>query len=1025
MISFRWSMRMALVVVGLIVLSVAVPSASACDLTHPDCYIHDSIHQTIRDFCLSLWGINRGGLIMAHWVEDMRVWLIDTVLANAFTSLTDPVEYFFYLALILAWLVMIVSFLIGPLIELRWVELRRAMRPILFAFVIFAYGGSFIRWSEDARVMGNSILMDIAQENAQLVSAPSIATADTGDLSTNWESIYKDATNCGSFTVPARTITAITMTDYAARYLWAGASDVHCAGIQDMAQDFRSYYFGGSNGGMWYVADESDGNKRSLAIAYAAQGALRQITGLFMTVAAIIEQIVNLLFSLALALVWFSLLLSLVFAVFLPTEAMFTSQITTLLSVLKASWLASFLIGLGLAMLKLMANSGNALALFFGGLVLIALCVWQGKQALSTVGLASGALGSAAGGAPQAVGGMLKSWGTTAAVVGGVAAAATIGGSRGRSTIRETGGQMLSSMVRKTGRNMGDNAMTNAAGRVFSNRVASKIDDYVADERMQQDIVSNTAEVAWYERGDYDGRGNFAADADAAVQRMAAQKRVQDQQAALRDRKATRARKSGNFRGAAQFRKEAEAIRGIGMEERDLDTGYTGATQPLDTDSVSMVLRQSQLKAIRNRALRDQRFNEAKDAIRELRTMDRQDTAQPSHRTSSLTSPAKRMRQLLPFGKDAQTVRDLDVDIGTVAGRIGELEGELRLNPRGRDREIVENSLIALRPRLSDLQEQRAELRPQSPRVLTKARDKINALDTGKPVAVARTERGLMVNGHSIHTTETLVDGSRVLVTNAGRVTLAPNDGAKVMALPDGQAIRVSATPVPAPARAPDGLDAGELKRHNGESTRVSSSQGQQAQTDAPVSVRSLRPQHNSRQVHQTREIQQQVVPQANMSPLPAPTAREEAVILPVGMPAPTVTSNQVRAAASPTTSTGLATATPVAAITIAPAHAPASVEPSAPVGGPPSTTAPVIPASAPRVAPAPLPVQMQVAAGPKRQLPRPTAQPTSASRPVRDTKQMELPVLPVVQPAAQPTSIQPSPSTARRPWNRKKQGDS
>ncbi len=637
---------LTLLVLAIVALASALwPSVTfACQINDPGCYIDDFVHKQLYQFSLSIWQINRAGLVLARWFEDLRVWLIESVMVNVFTTLSRPVIQFFTLGLIVAWMLFIISFMVQSFIDLRWVDIRRALRPILLAWLVYQFGGNFVLWTENVRLLGGSLLQQTAQEVTTTFEAPGISSATSGDMPDASRSIYASDSSCGT---SKREIEAMYLNDYGARYLWSNGDDAHCAGLIDMAGEFRAKYFAQHD-----ISSESDASKRREAVAWAAQGGLRQITGVFMVVGAIVEQLDHLIFALSLAMVWFGLLLSLVFAVFLPTEALLGSQIKAILTVLRSSWQASLLIGLGLAVLRLVAASGNGSLMFFSGLVLIAVCVWQGKQALATVGTAMSSVNTVMGSAPSAVGGMVKGWATTAAVVAGVAAT---GGGLGAAL-----GQVGSTMVRRAGRNVGDNPLSQAAGRVLSNRLADKLDARLEDGRLQRDAELSTQEAAWYERQLYDGAGAPASDADASRQRARSQERARQQLAQLKGRQAERARKAGNFRKADRLRREARRLGGDDArpdssastpdgDELDLDRAAerlheAGDDQEMQrrvlADVAAQSHRRAQLKAVRNRALREKRFDDAKVAIRDLRAMEDDAPAPTPNRDAPPPPPA-------------------------------------------------------------------------------------------------------------------------------------------------------------------------------------------------------------------------------------------------------------------------------------------------------------------------------------------------------------------------------------------------
>lgn len=572
---------------GLLVL--LLPStAYACDLRDPGCYVDDFAQKQMMSVTMSLWQINRAGLVLARWLEEVRGWLIERVLVDAFTALVRPAQFLLVLALIVAWLVVVISFLVQALIDLRWVDLRRAARPVLLAVVVFSAGGSLLQQTEQVRVLGGSVLHQAALAAVQTVQAPAIPTTNTGDMPDAAGSIYTDGTSCGT---PARAVPEMALNDYAARYLWANADDIHCAEAWALAGAFQARY------APWADISDQESSARQHALDLAAQGIVRQMTGLLLTVGANVEQGMHLVFALALALSWFGLLLTLVVAVFLPTEALFTRQIQALLAVLRGSWSASFVVGLGLALMQVVVASGNGFLVLFCGGILVGVCGWQARHALAVFGSAAGAVSAATGGVPQAVGGMVRGWATTAALVTGMA---LTGGGGGMALT-----QASATLVRRAGQQVGDTPFSRAAGRVLTNRIADRIDGGLQDARLGQAADLSAAEAAWYERDLGGGAG------DRRQQAARAGEQARMLRATVVERRAERARQAGRFGQAERLRQEAAQLR-AGPAQLDDAKHPQGAS----------TTRRAQIKAQRNQALRERRFADAQRAIRELRALE-------------------------------------------------------------------------------------------------------------------------------------------------------------------------------------------------------------------------------------------------------------------------------------------------------------------------------------------------------------------------------------------------------------------
>lgn len=849
----RWR---SLGVLTLLSMAVALmPQRSfACALNDPSCFVHAPLYDQLASWARDLWMLNRSGLVIAHWLEDMRTWLIDSVMVNAFTALTEPVKFLFYVALVVAWFIFLISFMVQFVIDLRWVDLRRAARPILVAFVVFALGGQCIKQVEELRVVVGSLLQGIATDATQTFQAPPLSAADANDLPSDArssESIYAQSTACGT---PARSSQALYLNDYAARYLWSNADDIHCADAASFAQGFRTTYFPHDD-----ISDESESQRRE-ALQRASAGFTRQITGVVMVFAAIVEQLLHLLFALALALVWIALLLSLVFAVFLPTETLFSSQVKAILTILRTSWTASFVLGLGLSLVSIAAAAGSAMLLLVCGCALLALCIWQSKQALGMMTLAGESLNMTSGGAIEATGGMLKGWATTAAVVG--AAVATGGGSA-------MVGAVGSTMLRRAGRSVGDNPLSQAAGRVLTNRVADKIDSHTQDARLTADADLSDAEAAWYERsypvadgatipldaarsnaretpstGTPDRTPDGVAPAAAPATSEHAQalrSQARDQRARVLDRQAERARQKRNFGKADQLRVQAAQLRGDTPRpardepesitspdpdplvlERALEQLHEAQDDPeaqrrILAETARAAQRQAQVVAVQRRARRNEQDADTPTAIQVIDPVQRDGSSVDAPR-SETAAPAdgltRPMRRLFGLRPTPPALRVVDQEIAVLAAQISQLEADTPAAPTDDARAADVAQLAGLRQRLTAVQEQRAATRPTSPALLTEALTKQGAVAQEGPVAVARTADGLVVHGHPVTAVEPTADGNRALVTEGGTVTIAAADAATVLTLPVDQALRVPTIPSNQAAAAAAGTDVPATTSH-------------------------------------------------------------------------------------------------------------------------------------------------------------------------------------------------------------------
>ena len=128
------------------------------------------------------------------------------------------------------------------------------------------------------------------------------------------------------------------MNDYVAASLFANAQDIHCpagAGYADVPARYAEVFKIGD------ISNESDSGVRDQLIADARYGLARQAQAVLPAIGALLEQVMHLVFALALASLWFGLVISLIFSLFVPLEGMFRNQIDGMIMTLKKSWMAA------------------------------------------------------------------------------------------------------------------------------------------------------------------------------------------------------------------------------------------------------------------------------------------------------------------------------------------------------------------------------------------------------------------------------------------------------------------------------------------------------------------------------------------------------------------------------------------------------------------------------------------------------------------------------------------------------------
>ena len=424
------------------------PSYAACDV-NIGCYVDEGIVTVLRFFAQLGWFLNGNLLLLSRWLEEQRTWLVNDVMASVLDGLLQGASVAWAQAVVIAVIICIISFSLRAIVQLNWVDLKRGIRNGVFALVVFTYGAQLMAASENGRVLLSMAASQMVEQSLTTAGAARMLTGGTsrpGDLMPPAASIYPGAA-CGGV-VPARAIPFRMINDTAANYLFATAEDIHCpseSGASENAPPLpRVFWEGGtypsatmeSTGesvnfvGFYSRApgDAADGEDRKRIVGLAMDGVVRQFFGVFLTIPAVLEQLIHLLFALGLASLWFSLSISLVFALFVPTEGMMTSIVRVGFDLVKQSVMTT--IGLGLVgfVLRTVAGSSGVnagLVAFIGLIALVVLVLMLANTGRMIFASVSSLSGITLGGAPAALLG-------TMAGVGLVAGMALQGNAAGR-----------------------------------------------------------------------------------------------------------------------------------------------------------------------------------------------------------------------------------------------------------------------------------------------------------------------------------------------------------------------------------------------------------------------------------------------------------------------------------------------------------------------------------------------------------------------------------------------------------------
>ena len=420
----------------------------------PGCYIDEGVVTLLRFLAQLGWFLNGSLLLLSRWIEEQRTWLINDVMAALFAGLLKGSMVAWAQAVVIAVVLFVIGFSLRAIAELNWVDARRAIRNGVIALIVFSYGAQLMAASETARVELSMAASELAVDSLSAAGGAQMLTGGSsrpGDLMAPIATIYPGEA-CGGV-VPARSsssATTIFINDIAANYLFADVEDIHCAEGAENAPALPTVFW---EGGTYPTASMGppengspvifegyyrtlpgqaiDSPDRQRIVSLAMDGAVRQLFGLFLTIPAVIEQVIQLIFALGLATIWLSLTIGLVFALFVPTEGMLFGIGRSAVELVKSSLLTTIGVTLVSFVVRIVAGSSGVnagLVAFIGLLCLVVLVVILVNTVRVVFRQVASMSGITLGAAPAALLGTLGGVGMVAAMAMRAAPAAVSAG---------------------------------------------------------------------------------------------------------------------------------------------------------------------------------------------------------------------------------------------------------------------------------------------------------------------------------------------------------------------------------------------------------------------------------------------------------------------------------------------------------------------------------------------------------------------------------------------------------------------
>ena len=370
------------------------------------------------------WGINQALLLVGYYILSITSWLSEQMFQPLLSSIGGATDSLLLPTFTLAMLTLAITYLMGVFGVFRVVEFRSAVMWMLVALMWFQFGPEiYLGFEQFRRELSGGFYgttyTDLTGGDDSITGLDQIG--DGGNITVN-----PPTNNFGPFLPFDSTIDGL---DIALAYLDADGCDVlRTTGCLTFLEP------DGSSTGMptrWYAAGSyfdltqhgflfpaMSNSERQASMDAAAAGIWRALSGIVVSLFGMIEQIVQLLLTIAFGIAFASFFIAILFAFFKRTESVTWAVFDIILGLFIQSIITSLLLALVMAFVSVAGATGNGVLLLgvgFLGIVLVTILLLGAVTAILK------ALNGLMGSFGQVTGGSLDAAGTVTKIAGAYA----------------------------------------------------------------------------------------------------------------------------------------------------------------------------------------------------------------------------------------------------------------------------------------------------------------------------------------------------------------------------------------------------------------------------------------------------------------------------------------------------------------------------------------------------------------------------------------------------------------------------
>jgi|GEM_PF-3039253 len=376
--------------------------------------VQQALYSILYFIAVTLWGINQALILVGYYLLTITSWLSESMFQPLLESVGNSTDSLLLPVFTLAMLTLAITYLLGVFGVFRVVEFRSAITWMFVAVMWFQFGPElYLGFEQTRRELGGAFFAttftDLTSGSGSIEGLSDIG--DAGDLN-----ISPPANNFGAF---LSFDTAIDGLDIALAYLNADGCDIlRTTGcLTFLTPDGNT----GALPTLWYTTGEYfdvtqhgynfaalTNEERQSSLDAAAAGIWRALSGIVVSLFGMLEQIVQLLLTIAFGIGFASFFIAILFAFFKKTESVTWAVFDVILGLFIQSIITSLLLALVMAFVSVAGATGNGILLLgvgFIGIILVTVLLLGAISAiLKSLNGLMGSFGAVTGGSLDAAG---------------------------------------------------------------------------------------------------------------------------------------------------------------------------------------------------------------------------------------------------------------------------------------------------------------------------------------------------------------------------------------------------------------------------------------------------------------------------------------------------------------------------------------------------------------------------------------------------------------------------------------------